>query len=376
MDIYAAEAKLMIINVVIPSYNYGKYIESSVNSVIAQSYPGLRVIIVDDGSADNTREIGEALAAKDERIIYIHQENGGVSKARNTGIDYVMKNKDGFEYITFLDADDLWRKDFFNDKVLSCLDEKRDVVCFEMCKCTDDLKKCTPPCELLESPSGKPAVEYRVIDGGAGSVRCHDDLPMGAVFYSVDLIEEAGLRFLDRLKFDEDDIFKMQALYAADKIALLKKVLYIYRTNSGSAIKTVKFNVDYYIPIVASYIKADEQMLFLKDKKDDELRWGRTLAARYTTQMIDEHFRSFGKEEEIRKILDENPKFTENLRDFSIYSKNVQNWIEAVKGNKRKYILMQKILGIKQAAVRVAKRSIILRKIKDSGMYCQENIYI
>lgn len=115
----------MRINVVIPSYNYGNFLKDSVYSVIKQKYSEIRVIIVDDGSKDNTKEVCEELAKKDNCIIYIHQQNSGVSMAGNTGIEYVLKNRNGFEYIAFLDADDLWRKDFLNqeDEIRKILDD-------------------------------------------------------------------------------------------------------------------------------------------------------------------------------------------------------------------------------------------------------------
>ena len=367
----------MLINVIIPSYNYGRFLEISVSSVLNQNCADLRIIIVDDGSVDNTKEICKAMAEKDKRITYIYQQNGGVSSARNKGIEYVLKNRQGFEYIAFLDADDLWRKDFFNQKVISIIEEKNDIIGFEMCRCAHNLKKVSEEYELLETPFGKPAEkEYRVIRGGAESVRCHENSPMGAMLYSADLLKKTGIRFFSGLKFSEDKIFKMQCLYAAKEIALLKRVMYLYRANESSAMKTVKFDSKYYIPIIDAYIKCDRQMQYLKDTDAGELCWGRTLASLYTTEMIDEHFRFFGKEDEIRKVLDDNPYFVENLRDFAFYDERIQNWIDAVKSSKQKYIARQRIIGIKHRAIEIAKSSAVLRKIKDKKTYSLENIYI
>lgn len=86
-----------------PAYNVQKYIAESIESVITQSYSNWELIIVDDGSTDNTAEIVKQYQLTEARIKYIYQENGKQSKARNTAI----KNSSGY-YIAFLDADDLW----------------------------------------------------------------------------------------------------------------------------------------------------------------------------------------------------------------------------------------------------------------------------
>lgn len=92
-----------LISVIIPMYNTGDYIEQTVKSVLAQTYSKLEVVIVDDGSTDNSAEIVEALKMNDSRIKYIYQKNQGVSAARNNAI----ANSSG-EYLAFLDSDDLW----------------------------------------------------------------------------------------------------------------------------------------------------------------------------------------------------------------------------------------------------------------------------
>lgn len=88
------------ISVVIPTYNYGKFVCQAVDSVLAQTCPPLEIIVVDDGSTDNTREL---LKTYGNRIQYIYQENRHLSAARNTGIRAAKG-----EWIAFLDSDDLW----------------------------------------------------------------------------------------------------------------------------------------------------------------------------------------------------------------------------------------------------------------------------
>jgi glycosyltransferase involved in cell wall biosynthesis len=89
-----------LVSVVIPTYNYGKYVVETVENVLNQTYRNFEIIVVDDGSTDDTRERLKAYA---DRIRYVHQENQGCAAARNTGIQAASG-----EWIAFLDADDLW----------------------------------------------------------------------------------------------------------------------------------------------------------------------------------------------------------------------------------------------------------------------------
>ena len=86
-----------LISVIIPSYNHGDYLGRAIESALAQSYKHIEIIVVDDGSTDNTRQVAERFPD----VVYVHQHNQGLSAARNTGID----NSKG-KYLLFLDADD------------------------------------------------------------------------------------------------------------------------------------------------------------------------------------------------------------------------------------------------------------------------------
>lgn len=94
-----------LVSVVITTYNYAQYLPTAVESVLNQTYKNLEIIIVNDGSTDNTDEV-IAPYLKEKRIKYIKQKNAGQASAKNCGI----KNSTG-EIIAFLDADDFWRKD-------------------------------------------------------------------------------------------------------------------------------------------------------------------------------------------------------------------------------------------------------------------------
>lgn len=99
-----------LVSVIIPTYNRSALVKEAVESVLAQTLGDLEVLVVDDGSTDNTRKTIEAIANK--RVRYFYKENGGVSTARNLG----LKNAAG-EYVAFLDSDDLWEPDYLNTMI-------------------------------------------------------------------------------------------------------------------------------------------------------------------------------------------------------------------------------------------------------------------
>jgi teichuronic acid biosynthesis glycosyltransferase TuaG len=95
-----------LVSIIMPAYNAEKFIEESINSVIGQTFTNWELVIIDDGSIDNTADIVKRHAINDHRIKYFYQENGRQGKARNAG----LKNSKG-AFIAFLDADDLWLPD-------------------------------------------------------------------------------------------------------------------------------------------------------------------------------------------------------------------------------------------------------------------------
>lgn len=116
----------MKFSIIVPAYNVAQYIEECVESVLNQDYDNFEVIVVDDGATDETPQIIDSLAQKSKKVKVIHQKNGGLSAARNSGIEAASG-----DYILFLDGDDFWSDNSF----LTCLDnmitkEMVDVVIF------------------------------------------------------------------------------------------------------------------------------------------------------------------------------------------------------------------------------------------------------
>ena len=97
------------ISVIVPVYNTEKYLDRCIQSILAQTYTDFELLLVDDGSTDSSGAICDKYAEQDSRVRVFHKENGGVSSARNQGLD----NAKG-EWITFVDSDDWVDREFFN----------------------------------------------------------------------------------------------------------------------------------------------------------------------------------------------------------------------------------------------------------------------
>lgn len=106
----------MKVSFIIPVYNVERYIHQCVDSILSQTYRDIEIILVDDGSPDKCPQICDEYAGIDSRVIALHKKNGGLSDARNYGLDYATG-----DYIAFVDSDDFWSDNSSLDKLISIL---------------------------------------------------------------------------------------------------------------------------------------------------------------------------------------------------------------------------------------------------------------
>ena len=114
---------MKLISVIVPAYNVKPYLERCVNSIINQSYPNLEIILVDDGSTDSTGVLCDQIAREDSRIVVLHKENGGLSDARNAGLDICTG-----DFISFIDSDDYIEPDMYECMMEEMKDESVSLV--------------------------------------------------------------------------------------------------------------------------------------------------------------------------------------------------------------------------------------------------------
>lgn len=209
-----------LVSVVMPAYNASRFIAESIQSVQNQTYTNWELIIVDDGSTDNTYEIAANFAAADKRIKIKQQKNSGVSSARNLALDCARGG-----YIAFLDADDLWDKEFLA-AVVARADKGANFV-YSFTKVISEKENWQT--RMLQST---------VVEGYLESfVRNNSRICMvfqtSAILIRRSLLEECGLRFNIAYDNYEDTCFYIQ-LACITPIVCVNKPLSIYRELENS----------------------------------------------------------------------------------------------------------------------------------------------
>ena len=121
------------VSIIIPVYNVEAYLRKCLDSVVGQTYGNLEIIIVDDGATDDSYAICREYADRDSRIVLIHQENGGLSAARNTGIEHISG-----DYVLFVDSDDWIDVDMVRSLVNLATERNADVVSCGVMRTSDD----------------------------------------------------------------------------------------------------------------------------------------------------------------------------------------------------------------------------------------------
>lgn len=214
----------MKIYVIIPVYNAKRFLKKAVDSVLNQGSCVEKIILIDDGSTDGSGTLCDELKSGCSKIDVIHcKENSGVSSARNRGIDYVIKNcRDTKEtFLAFLDADDYWNPECRIDIHFI---ENKDLLVFSTILCDESGRRYTIANQI----------ENRELCLGRANLAWIAHGHFGAVLYSLELVKNYNLRFLEGVSKNEDMIFFREATYAADRAALFSDFLYVYRTNSRS----------------------------------------------------------------------------------------------------------------------------------------------
>ena len=122
-----------LLSVIVPCYNVEKYINKCISSIVDQTYSNLEIILIDDGSTDNTVKICDERQDKDQRIRVIHKQNEGVAYARKTGVENATA-----EYVTFVDADDWIDVNMYADMMSALLTTNSDIVHCGVCEVYED----------------------------------------------------------------------------------------------------------------------------------------------------------------------------------------------------------------------------------------------
>lgn len=208
------------ISVIVPIYKVETYLDKCVESIVAQTYTDLEIILVDDGSPDACPALCDAWAAKDSRIKVVHKENGGLSDARNAGLAVATG-----EYISFIDSDDWIEPDFLQTLLDALLQTGAGIADCATRLVGEDGKEL----------SVRGVTENETLDTVSALVRLvKEDRVYQTVWnklYRRDVIGD--LRF-EKGKYNEDDYFTYQVFDRTEKIAIVSRPLYNYLQRGGS----------------------------------------------------------------------------------------------------------------------------------------------
>ena len=206
-----------LVSVVIPVYNMEEYLPATLDSVLASDYPLLEVIVIDDGSTDNSLGVAERYAARDERLRVFHQENAGVCAARNRGLEAA-----GGEFIAFCDDDDLFWQGALKLLLQTAEDSHADIV-----RGGYELLRQRPDGTFAEQrhPTGQPCT-IELGKGGYGAFleNSGPQFVWNALYRRTALL---GLRFNERCSFGlEDFVFNAAAYRRICKAVYIPQVVY------------------------------------------------------------------------------------------------------------------------------------------------------
>lgn len=222
-----------LVSVIVPVYNAEAYLEKCIDSILAQTFKRLEVVIVNDGSSDNSRIIIEQYAATDERIIFIDGPNEGVSAARNKGLDQASG-----EFITFVDADDWIEPDMYESLVGEACNNNADwVICDVIVE--KNLAERRKRLNLLNE-----TVEVSVDPKSAMSnlMRFKYDNANWNKLYRRSIIEENLLRFEPKMGVGEDLLFNCCYILFVSRLQLIGAAFYHYRISEGSIMGKSKYD--------------------------------------------------------------------------------------------------------------------------------------
>ena len=214
------------VSIIVPVYNGEKVLPHCIESIINQDYRDIEIILVDDGSKDDSFKVISEYAKKDDRIVPVHKENGGVSSTRNLALDMATG-----DYIQFIDVDDWLPFDSTKLMVRAIEEEKSDLVVGDFYRVVD----------------GKSSKKGSIRKGGVMTLGEYADrmllTPADFYFgvlwnklYKKKIIDEFDIRMDVNISMSEDAIFNLQYLQHTSLISILKSPVYYYVKSEGSLV--------------------------------------------------------------------------------------------------------------------------------------------
>lgn len=223
-----------LVSVIVPVYNVSAYLEECIRSICGQTYQKLEIILIDDGSTDGSGEICDQYAEKDERILVRHQENRGVSAARNLGLDIMHGN-----YIAFVDADDVIHEEYLERLYSLCIRNQCEISC---CGYQDFVQK---EGSLEWRTKGQDLSSIEIWEGNRALAelnkwRCTEATTMVVIWNKLYIKKVWNMVRFPVNTRHEDEFVIHHVLANMNKMAVTMERLYGYRQHGGSYMNSDK----------------------------------------------------------------------------------------------------------------------------------------
>lgn len=313
------------VSVIIPCYKVETYLRTCIESVIHQTYQNWELVLVDDGSPDNSGHICDYYASNDSRIRVIHKSNGGLSSARNSGLDIIRG-----EYVTFLDSDDFWHIDYLKTLMELIITHGADIAQCDFLIGTED-----------KFPTIRTLPNIVIYDNRSVFIKQAAKIIMWGKIYKTVLFR--GVRMPEGLTH-EDDWTTWKLYYRAKKIVAVNLPLYYYTHNPMSIMGNVQKTPDF------SYLDAyKERIKYFQDHGEMDLADSsrlylcKSLLLSYSNKSLPEQQKSQLKQmfdenwSQIRhaKVIPQKLKLLFNIFYVIPFISNMINWYRYLLGRNR-----------------------------------------
>lgn len=311
-----------LISIVVPVYNVEKYLKRCLDSLINQTYENIEIILVNDGSTDDSLEICKEYSKNDKRIKIVSKKNEGLGMARNTGID----NASG-QYICFFDSDDFVEINAIEKLHDVIIKERPQIVCFGFKKLRSNgeiINTYIPDANKMNFCGEEVINEFlpELISENPNTGRSWGlTMSAWASIYSMDLVKDSGWRFVSERDIISEDIYSLLLLYKnVNKVSILSEALYFYCINPSSLTHTYRKDryekIEYFYRMCQTVCKELQYPEFIK----------RRIIYPYLGNTIDA----------LKQIIGSNEKFKDKLINLKkiVKDKTLQEVLITSKNNK------------------------------------------
>ena len=225
----------MLFSIIVPVYNVEKYLNKCVDSILCQTCADFELILVDDGSSDNSPIICDEYTKKDNRVKVIHKENGGQTSARNAGLEIALG-----EYVVFIDSDDWVSENYLELFEKAIKEHGVDVVCCGMVKVSEEEQQAVP-LNFRYGYYDRKAMENEIFPC---LIYSKENKLIPTALWGKVYKKELVVKFINqvdhRIKIGEDAAIVKPAVYNANGVYIYEDCGYYYRTNPNSVTQNKK----------------------------------------------------------------------------------------------------------------------------------------